>query len=189
MVKKVDKVLQENLVKMASRAMTELVDLLVNQACQGLREETEHPDEQESVETEEQLEVAELPERSGVLEFLELWAQLVRKVISDSLEIRAKRVSKESKVTLEYEERPGTWELRVWLEQRALRAHLELLVTEVRLEQPVDLAVRVHRGHQVLLVCPDNPVYQESRARLALAVNQEHQAYQEDRDYQDVMDY
>lgn len=116
LVKKVDKVLLENLVKMASRAMTVLGDLLVNQAYRGLREGTEHPDEQESVETEEQLEVAELPEPLGVLEFLELWAQLVRKVMLDSLEIQAKRVSKESKVTLEHEERPGTWELRVWLD-------------------------------------------------------------------------
>jgi len=113
MVQKVDKVLRENLVKMASRAMTVLLDLLVNQAYQGLRDGTGHPDEQGSVETEEQLEVAELPEPSEVLEFLELWAQLVRKVLLDCLEVQAKRVSKESKVTLEQEERPGTWELRV----------------------------------------------------------------------------
>lgn len=52
------------------------------------------------------------------------------------------------------------------MDQRAPRAHLELLVTEVRWEHLVDLAVRVHLGHQVLLVCLDNPVYQESRARV-----------------------
>lgn len=66
--------------------------------------------------------------------------------------------------------------------------HLELLVTEARWEHLADLAVRAHLGHQVLLVCLDNPVYQESRARVAYRVNQEHQACQEDRDYQDVMD-
>lgn len=113
LVQKVHKDLRENLVKMASRAMMVLQELLASQAYQGLREGTEHPDEQENVENEEQLEVAEPPEPPGVLEFLELWGQLVRKVFLDCRELKAKRVSKENKATLDQKERPGTWELWV----------------------------------------------------------------------------
>lgn len=111
LVLKVDKELREKLVKMASRAMMVLLGLLVSQAYQDLREKTAHPDEQESVEIEEQLEVEESLDPPGDLVFLELWAHLVRKVPLECLETQAKRVPKESKVALDQKERPGIWEL------------------------------------------------------------------------------
>lgn len=90
---------------------------------------------------------------------------------------------------MDQKDNQGTWEQWDLLALKEILDLQELLVTEEPQGHKGDLDRRAHRDHLAIVVRQDNQESQELRARVALVVNQEFQAYQEDREYLDVTAY